>query len=70
MWKLYENFHIFHFQKRKVSAETIRGNTVLPVVGFRFSYKMFLGDWAFSVNCNGKKFPEKNAANLLKTKNP
>ena len=23
MWKLYENFHIFHFQKRIVSAETI-----------------------------------------------
>ena len=29
MRKLYENFHIFHFQKRKVSAETIRGNKVL-----------------------------------------
>ena len=29
MRKLYENFHIFHFQKRIVSAETIRGNTVL-----------------------------------------
>ena len=29
MWKLYENFHIFHFQKRIVSAETIRGNTVI-----------------------------------------
>ena len=28
MRKLYENFHIFHFQKRIVSAETIRGNTV------------------------------------------
>ena len=28
MPKLYENFHIFHFQKRIVSAETIRGNTV------------------------------------------
>ena len=26
--KLYENFHTFHFQKRIVSAETIRGNTV------------------------------------------
>ena len=28
MRKLYENFHIFHFKKRIVSAETIRGNTV------------------------------------------
>ena len=28
MRKLYENFHILHFQKRIVSAETIRGNTV------------------------------------------
>ena len=28
MRKLYENFHIFHFQKSIVSAETIRGNTV------------------------------------------
>ena len=32
MRKLYENFHIFHFHKRIVSAETIRGNTVK--VGF------------------------------------
>ena len=30
MRKLYENFHIFNFQKKKkVSAETIPGNTVL-----------------------------------------
>ena len=29
MQKLYENFHIFHFQKRTFSAETIRGNTVV-----------------------------------------
>ena len=28
MRKLYEIFHILHFQKRKVSAETIHGNTV------------------------------------------
>jgi hypothetical protein len=28
MRKLYENFHVLHFQKRIVSAETIRGNTV------------------------------------------
>ena len=28
MQKLYENFHIIHFQKRIVSAETIRRNTV------------------------------------------
>jgi hypothetical protein len=36
MRKLYENFHIFHFQKRIVSAETIRGNTVFiqgPIQG-------------------------------------
>ena len=31
MRKLYENFHIFHFQKRIVSAETIRGNMVFIV---------------------------------------
>ena len=28
MRKPYENFHIFHFQKRIVSTETICGNTV------------------------------------------
>ena len=28
MRKLYENFHILHFQKRIVSTETIRENTV------------------------------------------
>jgi hypothetical protein len=28
MRKLYENFHILHFQKRIVSAETIRENMV------------------------------------------
>ena len=28
MQKLYENFHIFHFQKRIVSTEIIRENTV------------------------------------------
>ena len=31
MRKLYENFRIFHFQKRIVSAETIRGNTVSAI---------------------------------------
>ena len=25
---LYENFHIFHFKKRIISAKTIRGHTV------------------------------------------
>ena len=29
MWKLYENFHIFHLQKRIISKETIRGNTII-----------------------------------------
>ena len=29
MRKLYDNFHIFHFQKRIVSSKTIRGNTIL-----------------------------------------
>jgi hypothetical protein len=28
MRQLYENFHIFYFQKRKVSSETKRRNTV------------------------------------------
>ena len=31
MRKLYENFHIFHFQK-KVPVETISGNTVIRYV--------------------------------------
>ena len=31
VWKLYENFHIFHFQKRIVSAKTIWGNTVFSI---------------------------------------
>ena len=31
MRKLYENFYIFHFQKRIVSAETIRGNMVFEI---------------------------------------
>ena len=31
MRKLYENFHIFHFKKRIVSAETIRGNKVCQI---------------------------------------
>ena len=31
MQKLYENFHIFHFQKKVVSVETIRGNTVSQI---------------------------------------
>ena len=33
MRKLYENSHIFHFQKRLVSADTIRGNTVNDIIG-------------------------------------
>jgi len=31
MQKLYENFHILHFQKEIVSTETIRGNTVVDL---------------------------------------
>ena len=31
MQKQYETFHIFHFQERIVSAETIRGNTVFKL---------------------------------------
>ena len=38
MQKLYENFHIFYFQKRIISAETIRGNTVL-CWSFQKAYK-------------------------------
>ena len=30
MGKQYENFHILHFQKRIVSAETIRGHKDYP----------------------------------------
>ena len=35
MRKLYENFHIFYFQKRIVSTETIRGNSV-PVLRLKY----------------------------------
>ena len=34
MRKLFENFQIFHFQKRIVSAETIHGNTVTEILIF------------------------------------
>ena len=34
MRKLNENIHIFHFQKRIVSAETIFGNTVVLICEF------------------------------------
>ena len=40
MRKLYENFHIFHFQKRIVSAETIRGNTVCKEHSLRTGRQM------------------------------
>ena len=35
MWNPYENFHVLHFQKRIVFAETIRVNTVnsIPSLG-------------------------------------
>ena len=32
MRKLYGNFHIFYFQKRIVSAETVRGNKVYGII--------------------------------------
>ena len=36
MQKLYENFHIFYFQKRIVSVETIRGNTVYKEMWYKY----------------------------------
>ena len=48
MWKLYENFHIFQFQKRIVSAETIRGNTVIYETEY-FKNIQYLNDIAFPV---------------------
>ena len=40
MRKLFKNFHIFHFQKRIVSAETVRGNTVFQnFIFFNFVLK-------------------------------
>ena len=36
MRKLYENFYIFHFQKRIVSAKTICGNTVIKSNSIQF----------------------------------
>ena len=47
MWKLYENFHIFQFQKRIVSPETILGNTVV--------YRPMYFDRNISENKDGKK---------------
>ena len=41
MRKLYENFQIFHFQKRIVSTETIRRNTVNPYIALTKE----LGGW-------------------------
>ena len=41
MRKLYENVHIFHFQKRIFSAETIRGNTVSLFVQLQFDSLLF-----------------------------
>ena len=55
MQKLYENFHIFYFQKRIVSAETIRGNMVFPIhhkQNFRFSSK----DWTVGRSENLRVF--------------
>ena len=37
MPKLYENFHILHFQKRMVSAEIIGGNMVCKTIIFKLS---------------------------------
>ena len=50
MWKLYENFHIFHFQKRIVSLETIYGNTVGGCVnlGATFGMTIICKNQAFS----------------------
>ena len=44
MRTLYESFHIFHFQKRIVSTETIRGNTIyiLDLQSLSSSIKEFL----------------------------
>ena len=42
MQKLYENFHIFYFQKRIVSAETIRGNTVVSALSFLLCIKTWI----------------------------
>ena len=37
LYSVYEKFYIFHFQKRIVSVETIRGNTVyLEIIFERF----------------------------------
>ena len=37
---VYENFLIFHFQKRIVSAETVGGNTIYGVVNKNSDYNM------------------------------
>ena len=44
MRKLYENFHIFYFQKKKVSGETIRGNTVLSKLRKKALHIIFEGN--------------------------
>ena len=43
MRKLYENFHIFYFQKRIVSAETIQGNYSWKYGMFNALLVVFLG---------------------------
>ena len=50
MWKLYENFNNFHFQKRIVSSETIFGNTV-------FRRTTFLNTLKFEALYNVKTSP-------------
>ena len=46
MWKLYEHFHIFYFQKSIVSEETICKNTVFYC--FRnMKISMYLGNVFF-----------------------
>ena len=45
MRKLYENIHIFDFQKRIVSSETIRGNMVCLFLSFDKRRQVNIARW-------------------------
>ena len=62
MRKQYENFHIFHFQKRIVAAETIRGNTVSQKMLFIAAIYVYRYSFASKMNCIGMHFAMKNVS--------
>jgi hypothetical protein len=57
---VYENFHIFHFQKRIVSLETIRRSTVSTI--FKLAVQLRTSEASKKL----KKPPQKVAYSLVK----